>query len=265
MTNKNSSQEQPQLEFEIQLRDQANSLKELVDQGDFAEALSVISQLNETRDKSVYQEVGRLTRSLHEAIQNFHIDSSGCINDSELSDIDDASDRLAYVVELTNKAANRTLDLVEETMPIASEIKEEAEMLKKDWARLRRREMNPDEFRDLYKRMDIFLGKMVKQSDKVYKNLSDILLAQDFQDLTGQVIKRVTALVKEVEENLVNLVMMAGRVDKITGTKHKDENQELNELQKLEEGHGPQIHTEERDDVVSGQDDVDDLLSSLGF
>jgi chemotaxis protein CheZ len=265
MTKTKSSKSESQLGFEVQLKDQANSLKELVDQGDYAEALNVISQLNETRDKSVYQEVGRLTRSLHEAIQNFHIDAANSVHDSELSDINDASDRLAYVVELTNKAANKTLDLVEETMPIASEIKEEADVLKEDWGRLRRREMEPDEFRELYKRMDVFLGKMVSQSDKVYRNLSDILLAQDFQDLTGQVIKRVTGLVKEVEENLVNLVVMAGRVDKITGTQHATKNKDESEQQKLEEGHGPQIHAEVREDVVSGQDDVDDLLSSLGF
>ncbi len=92
------------------------------------------------------------------------------------------------------------------------------------------------------------------------------MLAQDFQDLTGQVIKRVTGLVKEVEENLVNLVVMAGRVDKITGTEHTKNNKVAeSKQQKLEEGHGPQLHAEEREDVVSGQDDVDDLLSSLGF
>lgn len=265
MTDKTNLQSEPQMGFESQLKDQANSLKVLVDQGDYAEALNVISQLNVTRDKSVYQEVGRLTRSLHEAIQNFHIDAAGDLQGEDLTNIDDASDRLAYVVELTNKAANKTLDLVEETMPIASEIKEEAGMLKTDWARLQRREMDPGEFRELYKRMDVFLGKMVVQSDKVYRNLSDILMAQDFQDLTGQVIKRVTGLVKEVEENLVNLVVMAGRVDKITGNQHTLKDRDESNQQKLEEGQGPQLHAEERVDVVSGQDDVDDLLSSLGF
>jgi len=111
--------------------------------------------------------------------------------------------------------------------------------------------------------MDLFLDKLSKQSDKVYRNLSDILLAQDFQDLTGQVIKRVTGLVQEVEENLVSLVAMAGKVDQITGTVH--EGLEKEQQEDIERGEGPQMHAEERVDVVSSQDDVDDLLSSLGF
>lgn len=248
--------------FEEQLKNQAADLKELVDSGNIADALKVISDLNATRDQSLYQEVGRLTRTLHESIRNFHIDTAGQTkSQEELSKIEDASDRLSYVVDMTNKAANKTLDLVEESMPIASEMKEEADILKSDWARLRRREMKPEEFRNLYKRMDLFLDKLSDQSDKVYRNLSDILLAQDFQDLTGQVIKRVTGLVKEVEDNLVSLVAMAGKVDKITGTVHEG----LEQKEDVERGEGPQMHAEKRADVVSSQDDVDDLLSSLGF
>lgn len=252
------------LDFEVDLRDQAASLKDLVDAGNFSGALKVISALNETRDKSLFQEVGRLTRSLHEAIRNFEIDhvDTTSAHTEELSKMGGASDRLSYVVDLTNKAANKTMDLVEASMPIASGMKEEAESLKVDWARLRRREMQPEEFRELYKRMDVFLDNMSTKPDTLYRNLSDILMAQDYQDLTGQVIQKVTALVKEVEENLVKLVRMAGKVDQITGTEHQFEQQQEEDVSR---GHGPQMNAEVREDVVSGQDDVDDLLSSLGF
>ena len=262
---KNKDNEQQIPGFENQLKDQASNLKDLVDSGNISEALKVISELNATRDQSLYQEVGRLTRTLHESIRNFHIDTaaeSGASED-DFSKIEDASDRLSYVVDMTNKAANKTLDLVEDTMPIASEMKEEADILKGDWARLRRREMKPEEFRHFYKQMDTFLDKLSNQSDKVYRNLSEILLAQDFQDLTGQVIKRVTGLVKEVEENLVSLVAMAGKVDQITGTVH--EGLEQKEKESIERCEGPQMNAEVREEVVSSQDDVDDLLSSLGF
>jgi len=249
--------------FENKLKDQANRLKSLVDGGDLSGALSIISELNETRDKTLYQEIGALTRSLHESIRNFRIDTENAshINSDELSSIDEASDRLSYVIDMTNKAANKTLDIVEETMPYASEISEEAKKLKEKWDRLQRKEMTPDEFRHLSGMMGDFLGKLSKDSDKVYENLTAILLAQDFQDLTGQVINRVTSLVKDVEENLVNLVRMAGKVDAITGTTHSIEKQESNIL----DGEGPQMNTDKRSDVVSNQDDVDDLLSSLGF
>ena len=262
MVDNKKSDKEPVMNFEVQLKDQADSLKALVDAGNYSDALRVISDLNQTRDVSLYQEVGRLTRTLHESIRNFHIDTAMSeTQQEEMSKMADASERLSYVVEMTNKAANKTLDLVEESMPIASEIKEEAELLKVDWGRLRRREMQPDEFRDLYKRMDIFLEKMVVQSDAVYRNLSDILMAQDFQDLTGQVIQKVTALVTEVETNLVKLVKMAGQIDKITGTEHEFKQEEKD----ISRGEGPQMRASERVDVVSGQDDVDDLLSSLGF
>lgn len=246
--------------LEETLKEQATQLKILLDSGDMTGAMSLIADMNQTRDDTLYQEVGKLTRSLHEAIRNFQIDTSRTTGDDDLSKIEDATDRLSYVVDLTNKAANKTLDLVEDTMPMASEIRDEANTFKKEWERLRRKEMKPAEFRALAPRMDAFLAQLGTDSDKVYKNLSDILLAQDFQDLTGQVIQRVTGLVKEVEENLVNLVKMAGKVDQITGTVYVAEQKQADIA-----GEGPQMKTEQREDVVSGQDDVDDLLSSLGF
>ena len=77
-------------------------------------------------------------------------------------------------------------------------------------------------------------------------------------------IQKVTTLVKEVEDHLLNLVVMASHVDSITGTVHELDDKEK-QKESAEQGVGPQIKADERDDVVSGQDDVDDLLSSLGF
>ena len=248
-------------EQEELLSEQASSLMEFVSDGNYAEAMRVISELNETRDRTLYQEVGKLTRSLHEAIRRFEIDIGTAQQREEMSKIADASDRLAYVVDMTSKAANKTMDLVEESMPLAINIRNEAGELKEAWGRLRRREMDPSEFRELYKRIDKFFAELNVNSNKVHGNLSEILLAQDFQDLTGQVIQKVTTLVREVEENLVNLVSMAGKVDRMTGIQH-----ELKaEQEDITKGLGPQINTEGRSDVVSSQDDVDDLLSSLGF
>lgn len=248
-------------DFQAELKEQTGKLKTLVDDGNIAQALDVIAQINQTRDQRLYVEVGRLTRSLYDSIRNFDIDYGTAERSEELSKINDASDRLAYVVEMTSSAANKTMDLVEETMPYAQEVQNEAKQLKAEWDRLRRKEMKPEEFRKLTSRMDTFLDKLSMDSDKVYQNLSAILLAQDYQDLTGQVIQRVTGLVKEVEESLVDLVRMAGKVDQITGTVHEETEKE----DTMMAGEGPQMRADEREDVVSGQDDVDDLLSSLGF
>ena len=88
------------------------------------------------------------------------------------------------------------------------------------------------------------------------------MIAQDYQDLTGQVIKRVTSLVHDVEESLVSLVRMAGQVDRLAGIEHGEG---VQPKKAPEKGEGPQMHADIREDVVSGQDEVDDLLSSLGF
>lgn len=248
--------------FEEQLRQQTEHLMSKVQAGDFAEALKLVSELNETRDRGLYREVGRLTRSLHEALVNFHIDAgNNPRQQAELSQISDASDRLAYVVNLTSNAANRTMDLVEASMPIAADLKTEAHELRNEWHKLGRRQLTPEEFRQLYKRMDRFLNDLTQKSDQVHDNLSEILLAQGYQDLTGQLIQKVTTLVREVEENLVRLVKMAGRVDQITGIQHDIVFPKVD----VGQGKGPQLQKDERPDVVSSQDDVDDLLSSLGF
>lgn len=257
-----NKQNSPNLDPEItrQLTEQANELAKQVNAGDYARAMTLINDLSEVRDQSLYREVGRLTRSLHEAIRNFQIQPQNAEQQEALTKMSDASDRLQYVVEMTSNAANRTMDLVEEAMPRAIAMCEQAKSLRDDWQRLRRREMEPAEFRELYGRIDRFFESLATDAEKMYGDLSEILLAQDFQDLTGQVIQKVTALVKEVEENLLGLVVMASHVDQLTGTVH-----ELREKEASIQGEGPQMRAAERSDVVSGQDDVDDLLSSLGF
>jgi chemotaxis protein CheZ len=246
------------------LKIQASELVERLDAGDQAGAMTVINELSDVRDQSLYREVGRLTRSLHEAIRNFQIAPRNAEQSEALSMMTDASDRLEYVVQMTSKAANRTMDLVEEAMPRASAMRDEAAELRDEWQRLRRREMKPAEFRSLYARIDTFFVTLNEDADATYNNLSEILLAQDFQDLTGQVIQKVTTLVKEVEEHLLSMVLMASHVDQITGTVHETF-EEDRKTESAEQGVGPQIKADEREDVVSGQDDVDDLLSSLGF
>ena len=248
-------------EFAELLKDKTRELQTKLDNGEITEAISVIQALQEARDQSLYHEVGRLTRALHDAIHNFHIDRKTGEEDGQMSDMTDATDRLGYVVKMTENAANKTMDLVEDTMPLANGLTDQATNLQKEWQRLVNRDMSADEFRSFYWQMDEFLKQMTGDTQNIYTNLSDILLAQDFQDLTGQVIQKVTGLVREVEASLVDLIFMASQVESITGIVHQEEEESDDPTQ----GHGPQIHAEEDENVVSSQDDVDDLLSSLGF
>ncbi len=253
-------------DFESTLKKHAQELVESLEKGKFGDAVQLIHELNQTRDRGLYQEVGKLTRELHSAIVNFQIDPH-MPQAEEVSQITDATERLSYVVRLTEGAANRTMDLVEQSTPVLNELSTDAKGLSADWQRFMRKEVGAAEFRELVKRVDGFLTQSEQGTRKVSGALNDILLAQDYQDLTGQVIKRVTQLVTEVESNLLKLVLMASQVDRFAGIEHDREQLRAEKDQEKHptRGEGPQIHADKREDVVSGQDDVDDLLSSLGF
>lgn len=256
-----------------ELKDRARALVGRLEEGDFPGASSAIEELNNVRDRNIYREVGKLTRGLHDAIVNFDIDTSHADLDTpgeeSASKMANAQDRLDYVINLTQSSADKTMDMVEEGIPVAAALGERAAQLKGDWERLIRREMQPDEFRSLYHRIDQFLDQTKTDSNEIGAKFNAILMAQDFQDLTGQVIKKVITLVQEVEERLVDLMRVAGQVEELTGivraaeVKRPPKEAQSGELDSAAEG--PQIHAEQRSDVVSGQDDVDDLLSSLGF
>ncbi|PYC21116.1 protein phosphatase CheZ [Pseudomonas alcaligenes] len=253
-------------ELESTLKAHATQLVESLEKGRFGEAVSLIHELNKARDHGLYQEVGKLTRELHNSIVNFQIDPRNP-HAQEISQITDATERLSYVVQMTEKAANRTMDLVEQSAPLVNDLGDEAQALSADWGKFMRREMGADAFRDLAKRIELFLARSERDSQRLSGYLNDILLAQDFQDLTGQVIKRVTQLVTEVERDLLKLMLMASHVDRFAGIEHDLEALRAEQEQQKEpsKGEGPQIHADKRDDVASSQDDVDDLLSSLGF
>lgn len=243
-----------------ELKRLAEEMVSQLEGGNVSEAVAVVNQLNEVRDRTLYAEVGRLTRALHEAIKNLNVESIGAG-----SDIDTASDKLAYVIEMTDKSANRTMDLADDSMPLAIGIQQRADELNARWQQFLNKELKPEEFRQLTKDIQSFLQDSANDSSQLQKQLSEIVLAQDFQDLTGQVIQKVSTLVRDVESRLVNLVVMAGTVDSITGTTHDDLHVEAPKSASDNiAAEGPQIDKTD-EGVAATQDDVDDLLSSLGF
>lgn len=239
----------------------AKALITKLETGDSHEAFLALDELNKARDRRLYYELGRLTRRLHDAISSFHIDMNiNKENQKEISRIVDASDRLNYVINLTEQAANKTMDKVEEAAQTASLIMDTAKNLKLDWDKVLKGEIDPKKFRELHSRMGLFIDGTVLASTGLNRSLTDILLAQDFQDLTGQVLKRVITMVNEIEQSLVDMVRMAASVEQLAGIKSGSRQVESSIV-----AEGPVIHKEKRNDVVSGQDEVDDLLSSLGF
>ncbi|NOQ81648.1 MAG: protein phosphatase CheZ [Methylophaga sp.] len=211
--------------------------------------------LTQSQESELFNEVGKLTRELHESMSNFNIDAR--LVDLTENDMPNTRERLDYVITTTEEAAHKTLSSIEKTLPLASELKLTADKIEQSWHRFRMREMNADEFRSLSKEIEAYLPEVKQHSEQIHENLSEMMMAQGFQDLTGQVIRQVIDLVEEVEDNLVQLVKIAG---KHIENKPKD-NKEVDPIK----AEGPQINAENNANVVNDQDEVDDLLSSLGF
>lgn len=219
------------------------------------DAQELIESFAHGGDEDLFVEIGKLTRHLHEALTNFHLDSR--ITDLAASEIPNAKDRLNYVIEKTEEAANKTMDKVEQCHQRADNISKESTDLLEEWQKLYRKELEPGDFRKLCKRIESHLVKNKDSADQLHKELSEVLLAQDYQDLTGQVIRQVITLVQDVEDSMVSVIKMFGNLDGYNEKKY---------TVAITEGvEGPITNKEKRDDVVSGQDEVDDLLSSLGF
>ncbi|MEQ3641377.1 MAG: protein phosphatase CheZ [Alteromonas sp.] len=240
--------------------EEAKQLVVYLEAGDNASANALFEAASMKENVELFAEVGKLTRQLHDALNNFQIDAR--IKNLATDDIPDAQTRLTYVIEETEKAANTTMDAVEASMPIAELLASRIDSVMPEWKKLMTRQIEVGEFKVLCKDLDELLEDGASQSAKLTQLLTEVLMAQGYQDLTGQVIRRVIDLVKEVEESLVNMLTMFGERDGSEQTKPLSPEADKAEGVKAE---GPIIDAETRDDVVSGQDDVDDLLSSLGF
>ncbi|MDV3238366.1 MAG: protein phosphatase CheZ [Gammaproteobacteria bacterium] len=239
---------------------QARRLVEELERGNDAEASRLLDDLARRRDTGLFQELGKLTRELHDALSSFQLDSR--IAALAEREIPDAKERLNYVITMTEQAAHSTLNAVEESLPIAEELQTRAEALHAKWLRFRHKDMDVAEFRALVPEIDSFLDLTSGHAGKLNSSLSEVLMAQGFQDLTGQIIRRVISLVKDVEENLVGLIRISGErlaqpeAAVAPARSGRDD---------LARGVGPQVPGVDTQDVLSSQDDVDDLLSSLGF
>ncbi len=239
--------------------EQARRLVAEMESGDGDEADRVLDELSRARESSLFKQLGKLTRELHETLNSFRLDAR--LASLAERDIPDAKERLNYVVGLTEQSAHRTLSAVEEGLPTAEALGHEAGDLGAEWKRFRKRELSAAEFRVLAKRMDGFFTRTAGDVEQIRGSLTEVMMAQEFQDLSGQVIRRVIGLVQEVEESLVDLLRITGAHLMAAG----EAEAEPEPVPDLEAGCGPAVPGVDGEDVLSGQDEVDDLLSSLGF
>ncbi|MDD8058591.1 MULTISPECIES: protein phosphatase CheZ [Shewanella] len=234
--------------------EQAQQLVELLSAGMQEQADEVIRELASPLQRELFEEVGKLTRQLHSALKDFQVDNR--LSELANTEIPDAKERLNYVIDMTEQAANKTMDAVEECLPLADTIISNIQSVTPMWDKLMRRDIELGEFKSLCYDVQQFMSNSEHDSNRLRELLNQILMAQDFQDLTGQMIRRVIELVREVESNLVSMLTVFGE-----HTAESLPNVNDNKI----EAEGPIMNAELREDVVTGQDEVDDLLSSLGF
>ncbi|HLS21129.1 MAG TPA: protein phosphatase CheZ [Paenalcaligenes sp.] len=192
------------------------------------------------------QRIAKLTRMLRDSMRALGLDEA--VKEAAEA-IPDARERLRYVGRMTEQAANRVLTAAEQTQPLQAGLSTQAGELKALWQELPRqtRSQLPAEFTD---RMEALLQNVEQDTAKTQAYLLEIIMAQDFQDLTGQVIQGMLEVITAMEKELIQVLL-----DSVPTEKREETLSLLN---------GPVVNPE-TDDVVRDQDEVDDLLSSLGF
>ena len=208
------------------------------------ELAKLTSQANEplTVSPEVFQQIGTITRVLHDTMQQLGVMPKLQVATDGLPD---ARSRLTYIANKTADAANKVLNSVDQAKAEHAKITEAANAMAQA--------ITADPVRAVASGAVLNFVKEVESStSKIDTHLTDILLSQDFHDLTGQVVAKVVTLANDLEDSLVKLLVSVVPPE-------QREKVDPSILQ------GPVVNPEGRADVVANQSEVDDLLASLGF
>jgi len=235
-----------------------------VDQPTNAQDAVARDDSDHTTDR-ILARIGQLTRTLRDSMRELGIDKHV---ERAAEAVPDARDRLKYVATMTEQAAEKVLTAIEVAKPIQEQLQQDAGKLDARWAQWYAAPLEREAVRTLMDDTHAFLGKLPDATAATNQQLLEIMLAQDFQDLTGQVIKKITEIVYVIEQQLLGVLVeniaperreqfaatAAALVAEVSSTGSP-------------EGllNGPQINPEGKADVMQDQGEVDDLLASLGF
>ncbi len=228
-----------------------NALSQAIERGDAAAVDRLVAEVTTLRDSALYREIGTLARDVHETINAFAADNR--LAELVEAEIPDAKQRLQFIVDRTESAAHRTMSGAEASLALIDDCDERAGALRERWAQFRRRELSKHDFLRLADDIDAFLAGLGESASTIHGQLADIMLAQDYQDLTGQMIGQVVDLVQEIEARLVRVVAISGG--------SADQSRAV----AAEQAQGPQLPDADAAAVARSQEEVDDLLASLGF
>jgi chemotaxis protein CheZ len=193
--------------------------------------------------KPIYDRIGAILRQLHNSMRELGYDRA--LKDVA-TEVTDAKGRLEYVASLTEQAATKVLNSIDIAMPQQEEMAKTARDLEERWAALFDGKLDIGAFKQLAQDSRDFATNSASRADEEKARLMDIMMAQDFQDITGQVIKKVVVITNKLERELAQLL----RDNAPPETREK-----VVELMS-----GPDVP-----EKALAQDDVDSLLANLGF
>lgn len=201
--------------------------------GDQLQAGHLFEKLTQMREQQLYQSIGQMTRNLHESLKG--------VDDIELMhqvkhDLPDLNERINYVLSSTEQAVDTTLSASEAIGQVVDQLDQFKNQLDSEQA----------------KQLDDALSVISQQ-------INEIMQAQSFQDLTGQVLKRMLVVMGSFEHSLLDLIARAGQ--SLDDLPPRQVDQHKDDLK----GVGPAATKRDKDSVAQSQDDVDDLLAELGF
>lgn len=210
---------------------QIKALLKAMEKADYDKASQALDDIVATRDGNLLEQVEQIAQNLHDTLEQFGSDSM--LLQQTKHGLPDATERLEYVIQTTEEASNKTLSAAENVIALLETLESQT----KD-------------------------GAQKELIIKAQSEVTDIMMAQSFQDLTGQVLNRVIMLVTSLEQSLMELIDKSGiHIDDIPDPTASEETRKAEEMK----GIGPNVTKSSQQNVVSSQDDVDDLLGDLGI
>jgi chemotaxis protein CheZ len=192
----------------------------------------------------MYDRLGHIVRQLHDSLRELGYDRS--LSDIA-TEVTDAAGRLEYIATLTEQAANKVLNSIDEAMPVQDELIRISTDLEDRWGRLFEGKLGIEEFKMLAQDSQQFAATVKETGEAEKARLMTIMMAQDFQDITGQIIKKVVTITQKLERELAQIL-----VDNAPNNNNREKVVDLLA--------GPDVPTS-----ALAQTDVDDLLADLGF
>jgi chemotaxis protein CheZ len=201
-------------------------------------------------DKPMFERLGAIVRLLHDSLRELGYDRS--LTDVA-TQINDAKGRLEYIATLTEQAATKVLNAIDEGMPAQDAIASDARNIEERWSALYEGRMSVEEFKTLAADSKQFASRVATSAESEKARLLEIMMAQDFQDITGQLIKKIVTITHTAEHELAQLL----RDNAPPETKAAIAAAEAKPAELMQ---GPSVPS-----AAMEQDDVDSLLADLGF